>query len=130
MARSCELTVLAFVAHERFCMTTATSNTAPNHPTTTNPKAMTYIDSAMCIDQPLDYFGRSSGPVAVYCAVTLTVLGKTDGAVERNCAGQIAGRFGGCAFVANQHPTSRWCTLAFIAPDQEPDRKVRAVGAM
>jgi hypothetical protein len=110
-------------------MTTAIGNAAPDHTTTTNPEATTYIESAMCIGQSLDYFGRSSGPVAVYCAVTLTVLGKTDGGVERNCAGQIAGRFGGCAFVANKHPTSRWFTLAFIAPDQEPDRNVRAVGA-
>jgi hypothetical protein len=75
---------------------------------------MKTIPTALCIDPSLDYFGRSDGPITVYCAVTLSVLGKTEGKVERNSAGQIIGRFEGCAFVASAHSTSKWFTLAIV----------------
>src|SRR4051794_27801269 len=106
-------------------MTTAIGSAAYHHMATTTDLAQLtaarrnrlegVCETAMCIDaSSLDYFGRSSGPIAVYCAVTLTVLGRTEGAVQRNRAGQIAGRFQGCAFVASKHPTSGWFTLAII----------------
>lgn len=57
--------------------------------------------TSMCIDPCLDWHGRSSGPVAVYCGATLTVLGKTEGRVERS-GDVLKLRFGGMDFVASK----------------------------
>lgn len=77
---------------------------------------MTTTPTTMCISPTLDWFGRSRGPVAVYCAATLAVLGQTTGAVERDTDGPgLLLRFGGVTFRATRVTApSQWWTLEAI----------------
>lgn len=80
------------------------------------PAGANLIPTNMCIMPNLDYFGRSGGPEAVYCAVTLSVLGKTEGIVERDADGAcLLLRFGGVYFRAIRAANrSQWYTLEAI----------------
>lgn len=74
------------------------------------------IPTTMCIAPALDWHGRSGVPVAVYCAATLSVLGKTDGIVERDSEGSsLLLRFGGVNFRAIRAANkSQWWTLEAV----------------
>jgi len=66
-------------------------------------------NTAMMIDPAeLDYFGRTSRPIAVLCAATITVLGKTDAPITR--AGELV--FGGVRFTYGRAANgSKWLVL-------------------
>lgn len=74
------------------------------------------IPTSMCIQPTLNWFGRSAGPVAVYCAATLAVLGITDGTVERDPDGScLLLTFGGVVFRAVRQLTpSQWFVLEAV----------------
>lgn len=81
---------------------------------------MTTILTAMCISPALDWFGRSTGPVGVYCAATLAPLGQTEGPVELDSDSEpgdacLLLRFGGVAFRATRcKAPSQWWVLEAI----------------
>lgn len=67
-----------------------------------------------CIVPNVDWFGRTDGPVPVYCATTLAPVGRTDGPVARTIDGNFLGSFHGCEFSAVRAGQSLW--YAFEAP--------------
>lgn len=66
-------------------------------------------NTAMMIDPTeLDYFGRTSRPITVLCAATLTVLGKSDGPITTT--GRLT--FGGVEFAWSRATNgSKWLVL-------------------
>jgi len=66
-------------------------------------------NTAMMIDPAsLDWQGRSSAPVAVFCAATITALGKTDAAIP----GDGSLTFGGVRFTYSKATNgSKWLVL-------------------
>ena len=60
-------------------------------------KRIASVPSAMCIQSAdLDWHGRTTRPIAVYCGVTLTVLGKSETPVGDRDPDDNALVFGGC----------------------------------
>ncbi len=86
------------------------------------PSAGLGIHTEMCIDPALDWRGCSVGPVTVYCAITLGVLGRSDAAV-RLTNGRLPLTFGGVRFIAQPvGGASRWWRLYAVA--SERDRQI------